>query len=326
MNRSVILARPLGLADVVRYGQLADSLAYDRIWLAETNGPDATVAAGMLAASGQRADLGTAVVSVYTRSAPVLAMAAATVAVASGRTFRLGIGAGGQAVVEQWHGVPFEAPVARVRDAVSILRQSLAGDRTDVRTPHVASQGFRLHEELRAADVRVYVAALGPKMLEMAGAVADGVLLTWVPTGHLAEVVRTVRQAAAAAGRDPMSVDVVSRLLTAVTDDPAVARERLRAELPFYLASGPYNRFFASMGFADEAAAFTEAFARGDREGSREAISDAMVDGLLVAGDASVCRAGIDAAHAAGADDVMVAPFVELGDRVVADTLEGCAP
>lgn len=326
MTRSILLARPLGLVETVTYASLADESGYDRVWLAETNGPDAMVAAGVLATKLHRAELGTAVVPVYTRSVPVLAMAAATVAVAAKSTFRLGIGTGGQAVIEQWHGAPFSAPVGRVRDAVTLLRQVYSGGKTDYASSRLSSKGFRLHDELLGADVRLYVAALGPQMLDMAGAVADGVLLTWVPTDQLAQVVSRIRSAAVATGRDPDAVDVVTRILTAVTDDPAAARARLRAELPFYLASGPYNRFFAAMGFEAEATEFTFAFRRGDRAASSAAISDRMVDALLVTGSAEACRAEFDKARAAGATDVMVAPFVELGAEVVGATIRGCAP
>lgn len=326
MTRSILLARPLGLEETVRYARQADEAGYDRVWLAETNGPDALVAAGLLAGKLHRAELGTAVVPVYTRSVPVLAMAAATASVAAKRTFRLGIGTGGQAVIEQWHGAPFSAPVGRVRDSVSLLRLVFSGEKTDFASPRVSSRGFRLHDELLGADVRLYVAALGPQMLDLAGAIADGVLLTWVPTDQLAQVVSRIRSAAVSAGRDPNAVDVVTRVLTAVTEEPAAARARLRAELPFYLASDPYNRFFASMGFEAEAAAFTAAFRRGDRASSSAAISDRMVEALLVAGSAEACMDEMDKARAAGATDVMVAPVVELGAEVVGATIRGCAP
>ena len=100
------------------------------MWLAETSGPDPLVAAALIAREHDL-EVGTAVVPVWSRTPAVLAAAAADiVAIGRGRPFHLGLGAGGQAIVERWHGLDFAGSVERVADTIAILRQALAGERT----------------------------------------------------------------------------------------------------------------------------------------------------------------------------------------------------
>ena len=131
MDRSIMLAQPLGLADMRKYARLAESLGYKRIWLAETAGPDALVASAVLGESTQSIALGTAIVSAYTRSAASLAMAATTIAESTQSEFVLGIGAGGDAIVSNWHGCDYKTPLSQTWDTVQLLRQMLTGQRTE---------------------------------------------------------------------------------------------------------------------------------------------------------------------------------------------------
>jgi probable F420-dependent oxidoreductase len=318
--RSILVGEPLGLADQSRIAVRAEALGYDRAWFAETSGPDAFVAAAATAAATSRIELGTAVVPVYTRTPALMAMAAASVADLSGRTFRLGIGAGGKAIIERWHGIPMETPLARLRSAIEIARSALAGERTD-HSGALSSHGFVLRRD-GASSVPIYLAALGPKALRLAGEVADGVVLAWLPIDRVAAAVATVRQAAEAAGRDPASVDVCCRILLAVTDDVDAMRALMPATLTPYLSAPAYNRFFASSGFDAEADAFAAAFAAKDRAGTRAAISGSMVDKLLVAGNADWCRGQLQQVAAAGVDDVIVSPYLDAPADIVEATIE----
>jgi alkanesulfonate monooxygenase SsuD/methylene tetrahydromethanopterin reductase-like flavin-dependent oxidoreductase (luciferase family) len=117
---------------------------YDAIWLAETSGPDSFALAGALAMATERATIGTAIVPVYNRTPAVLAMSAATVQQLSGGRFVLGLGSSSHAIIGDWNGVAFERPLAHVRESVAILRQALAGKKTDFDGEVFRSKGFRL--------------------------------------------------------------------------------------------------------------------------------------------------------------------------------------
>ena len=121
-----------------------DEWGYDALWLAETGSADSFALAGALAVATRRAEIGTAIVPTYNRTPAVLASGAGTLAQLSGDRFILGLGTSSHAIIEQWNGVPFEAPLARVRDTVSILRQALAGEKTNHDGKTLRSHGFRL--------------------------------------------------------------------------------------------------------------------------------------------------------------------------------------
>ncbi len=170
--------------------------------------------------------LGTAIANVFTRGPATLAMSAATVADLAPGRFILGIGAGSQPIVESWNGGRFTLPATRVREMVQVVRAILAGERVVFRGKALTVDGFRLVRP-PAAPVPIYVAALRPGMLRVAGEVGDGVILNWLSAADVPGVVRVVREAAAAAGRDPASIEITARLLVNV-DPPGPAGRRGR--------------------------------------------------------------------------------------------------
>jgi probable F420-dependent oxidoreductase len=324
-SRSIALAEPQTLAEIRSLATLVEDVGYEGLWLAETSGPDVMVTAGVIAAATQTLRLGTLITSVYTRTPAVLAMAAATVADVAGRTFRLGLGTGGQAMVQNWHGQSFRRPLARIEQTVEVIRAALAGEKTSSQGDVVSSVGFRLLRDGQA-PVELHLAALGDRMLELAASVADGVLLTWLPPSRAPAVIRTIRAAAARAGRNPDSVKVSCRVLVAVTDDPAAAIARIPETISPYLTSPPYRRFFADHGFTTETQDFSTAFERHDRRASLAAISESMSSQLVIAGDASTCEAALSSYIQAGADELIIAPFAQLGFDSVRQTIEALAP
>jgi alkanesulfonate monooxygenase SsuD/methylene tetrahydromethanopterin reductase-like flavin-dependent oxidoreductase (luciferase family) len=169
---------------------------YDAIWLAETNGPDSFSLAGALAMATERVTIGTAIVPVYNRTPAVLAMSAATVQQLSGGRFVLGLGSSSHAIIGDWNGVAFEKPLAHVRESVAILRQALAGKKTDFDGSVFRSHCLRLGTG--AVPVPIYLAALREKMLRMAGALGDGLIVNLFPVTALPKMLAAYRAGAAA--------------------------------------------------------------------------------------------------------------------------------
>ena len=297
---------------------------YDAIWLAETNGPDSASLAGALAMATERATIGTAIVPAYTRTPAVLAMTAATLGgLAEGR-FVLGLGSSSHAIVEEWNGVPFEQPLARVRETVAIVREALAGGKTAFEGRTVRSRGLRLGY-VPERPVPIYLAALRERMLELAGEIGDGLVVNLFPVTALPRILAAYRRGAARAGRDAGRDEVVCRFQVAVTDDVAAARKMIRFGFTGYVAQPVYNAYFRWCGFEEEARAVAEAFARGDRAASAAAMTDAMIDRIAILGSAERCREQIAAFVAAGVTTPVIAPIAtdEAGVRSV---LEAFAP
>jgi alkanesulfonate monooxygenase SsuD/methylene tetrahydromethanopterin reductase-like flavin-dependent oxidoreductase (luciferase family) len=147
-------------------------------------------------------------------------------------------------------------------------------------------------------------------MLELAGEIADGVILNFMPVEAVPRMLEFVRRGAARAGRDPSRLEIVSRFQTVVTDDVAGARGALRHMLGPYFATSVYNRFVAWCGFPDEAAAILAGWQAKDRARNLSAVTDEMIDRLAIIGPASRCRERLEAFARAGVTTPMVHPFL----------------
>jgi probable F420-dependent oxidoreductase len=295
--------------ECVELGRRAEAeWGYPAIWLAETNGPDSFSLAGALALATERATIGTAIVPVYNRTPAVLAMTAGTLAELSGDRFVLGVGTSSHAIVEGWNGVPFDRPLAHVREAVQLVRQALREPRTDYQGEVFRSTGLRLGARTRT-PVPIYVAALRERMLQLAGEVGDGLIVNLFPLTALPQILAAWRAGAARAGRSVDGREVVCRFQVCVTDDRERARQLVRAAFGGYVATPVYNRFFAWCGFEEVARRVAEAFSRGDRAGVAAAMSDAFVDGIAILGSAASCREQVAAFVAAGVTTPVIAPL-----------------
>ena len=167
---SVLLANLGSLDATLAAAAEVEAAGLERAWLAETAGPDALIAAALIAREHDL-EVGTAVVPVWSRTPAVLAAAAADVAaIGRRRPFHLGLGAGGQAMVERWHGLDYAGSVERVADTIAILRQALAGERTDHRGERARSDGFRLSSPPCPGAVDIYVGGMGPRDARPRGA------------------------------------------------------------------------------------------------------------------------------------------------------------
>jgi len=303
---------PLPFADAracVDVARRAESdWGYEAIWLAETNGCESFALAGALAAATSRVEIGTAIVPVYNRSPAVLAMGAGTLAELSEGRFVLGLGSSSHAIVEQWNGIPFELPLTRVRESVAIVRQALAGEKTDFEGRTLSSRGLRLANRGEKPP-RIYLAALRAKMLALAGEIGDGLIVNLFPVTALPRILAAYRDGAARAGRDASGDEVVCRFQVAVTDDVPAARALVRAVFAGYVAQPVYNAYFAWCGFEEEARAVADAFARGDRAASARALSDDLVDRVTILGSAERCREQIAGFVAAGVTTPVISPL-----------------
>ena len=151
-------------------------------------------------------------------------------------------------------------------------------------------------------ELPIYVAALSPNMIRLAGEIADGVML-WLccPSYIESTVVPALREGVEASGRSFEDYDVVAAVPTAITDDPEAARATLRQDLIPYASLPFYRAMLESSGFADELAAFDEGMAAGDIERAKAGLSDRMLDELAGIGSAEQVKEAVQRYRAAGA-------------------------
>jgi probable F420-dependent oxidoreductase len=291
--------------------RLAEQHGYTDVLVGEVAGPEVFSMLGMIAASTSRIRLGSGIVGVYPRTAVLTAMGFTTLAsLAPGRVLA-GLGASSPIIVEQWHGLGFDAPRARIEEYVATMRTIFRGERTDVDGEHVRSHGFRAG--LGPVDVPIVLAAMNPRMLRLAGAIADVAFLTWTPPDEYGPKIALVREGAREAGRDPDEVGIAASFWAYAGDRVDEARERMRRFVLQY-AMVPTHRpsFRASLSGLDRAA---DAWAAGDREAALRAVDDEAVAAMCALGTGDDVAARVAALREAGVDlPIALTPGAVPGD------------
>lgn len=316
-------------AEIVDCAVLAEDLGYESVWVAEGHGGDQFATLSACAVRTSRVRLGTAITSIYVRSIPTIAMAAASIDDLSSGRFILGIGSSHKVQVEPEHGMPFGKPLTKTRETVEIVRALLRDGSVQYDGETVQIENFDFWFSPYRREVPVFVAAVFPKMTALCGEIADGIILTRSTLKTGAAVKPIIAEAAAKAGRDPKDVTVTSLLPTSVSETRQEAFDAMRPGLAFYCGFFPrYNRLIAEHGFADEAASIADAFARDGLDAAIGLVTDAMVDATGVAGTADECRAKIEAYRDSGIDLPIISPFARgpgAKDKFEA-AIRACAP
>lgn len=287
------------------YAALADA-GFTDVWSAEVAGADAFTPLALAAAWSPDLRLGTAVTPVYTRGPGLLAMHAAALADAAPGRFALGIGASSPVLVRDWNAVPFTTPYARSRDMLRFLRAALRGETVDEAYETFTVRRFTL-ERPPAVPPPVLLAALRPRMLRLAGAEADGVILNWLAHTDVPTVL-------AETGRSGDGFEIAARIFVCPTEDAGHARAVGRRLIAAYLTVPAYAEFHRWLGREAVLGPVWRAWEAGDRRGAAAAVPDELVDELIVHGPPEHCGETVALYAAAGVGTPVIAllPTPEL--------------
>ncbi len=306
----------LSVTDLVEIAVAAEVAGMESVWVPEGGGRDALSLLAAFAGATSRVRLATGILPIVSRTPAVTAMSATGMAAISGDRFMLGLGTGHRPIVEHTHGISYSGPLARMEETVNIVKGLLAGDSVTADGRHFTVSDARLGRATAGVSTPVYVAALGPKMIALAGRVADGVLLNWTAVGHIAASVATLHRAAEGVGHNPTSVDVAGYVRTAVitgAEDPAI-RKSLQLQIAGYAGHPYYRNFFVSTGFGKEMDEAGRALETDDAESAAAAISGEMQSQVAIVGTAAECRAEIERRRGLGLVLPVVAPFAVDSD------------
>ena len=316
-------------AEIVDLVVLAESLGYTSAWVAEGHGGDQFAILAACAMRTSRIRLGTSISSVFVRTAPTIAMAASSVADLSGGRFVLGLGSSHKVQVEPEHGVVYGKPLTRTRETVGIVRDLIRDGRVQFEGDTIRIENFDLWYTPRHPKVPIYLAAVFPQGIALAGEIADGVILTRSTLDTAPAVRSQIGEATKRAGRDGGRFEITSLLPTAVGDTHEGALATLRPGVALYAGFFPrYNKLLASHGFASEAAAIAAAGAAGDRAAAEGAVSDAMIEATSIVGTPAQCRDRIEAYRRSGVDEPILSPFARGRDSKARfeTAVRACAP
>jgi len=300
-------------ADQVALAREADRLGYDSVWVAEAYGSDSPSVLAWVGALTERIGLGSAVMQIPGRTPAMTAMTAATIDTLSGGRFRLGLGVSGPQVSEGWHGVPFKSPLGRTREYVEIVRTALRRETVSNPGPHYPlplpdgpGKPLRLSARTVRPDIPLYLAAVGPKNLELTGEIADGWLAIFFSPEHAADLLSTIergrrsaRQPAGAeavdagpAGRAEVMAgfDVVATTPVVLVDDVEEAAAHVRDYCALYIGGmgsreqNFYNQLACRMGFERDAERIQDLYLAGRPREAAAAVPLEFIDETALLG------------------------------------------
>jgi F420-dependent oxidoreductase-like protein len=300
----------------------AEELGFESTYVTHIAARDSLTVLMAYAAATERIKLGTGVLPIYSRTPVATAQQAATIDEYSGGRMVLGLGVSHQVTVQNWYGQTIERPLKAMREYVAAVRAAFRAE--DPPEGEIFATKFRFMGYQVRPDLPIYVAALSPKMLRLAGEIADGAMLWLCNPDYIRDVV--VPEVAAGrqrAGKGAEGFEIVAAVPAAVTDDKRAAYETMRGDLVTYWSLPFYRAMIERSGFGEEIAAFDAGIEAGDVEKAKAAISERFLDSLTAIGSAEDVRAGVSRYEDAGA----TSPGIGAVPRTdFAATLEAAAP
>lgn len=300
----------------------ADSLGYSVVWAAEAYGSDAATVLTWIAAQTERIDVGSAIFQIPGRTPANTAMTAATLDTLSGGRFRLGLGVSGPQVSEGWHGVRFDRPLARTREYVAIVRKALARERLTfdgefftLPLPDGPGKALTLTVHPVRERIPIYLAAVGPKNLELTGEIADGWLAIFYAPEHAGELLAHISAGRAKAGLTMEGFDVVPTVPVVIGDDLEACAAPVRAYSALYIGGmgsrekNFYNALAVRMGYDEAAAEVQDRYLARDYAAAAAAVPFEFIDRTSLIGPRERIRERLAAYAEAGVTTLTLAIY-----------------
>lgn len=297
----------LGPPAIVSIAETAASEGYGSIWTVEANGTDAFSLLGAVASRVPSMSLGTGIVPAQVRTPPLAAMSAASLqALNPDVDILLGVGVSAPGILRQHGAATTDRPIAFMREYVALLKECLSGESVTFEGDFFNVKRFRLGVRLGERRPKIVMAALGPQMLKLAGEIADGVLLNYLPSSHVAPSIEQVRK-----GGD---AEIYAYVHAAVGEFDAVQNSARRDLFNYAMADG-YANMFRSAGFGDEVDELRERQKARDRDGAVAAVSERMIQAIDFIGSESEVTSFVKAYIDAGIEHPVLMPMPWGQDR-----------
>lgn len=323
--------------DMAELVKAADAFGVDFAWTAEAWGMETIAPLAYLAPLTRRIKLGTGIMQISARTPATTAMTALTMARLTNGRFCLGLGVSGPQVVEGLHGDEFARAGARLREYITIVRQGISGERLTSAGPRYVlprpgGEGKALKLSMPPnPDVPLYLATLGPRMLELTGELADG----WLGTSFIPEasqhVMDALRTGAERSGRTLKDLDLQINATIEVSDDVDALLEKYRPYAAFTLgamgsaSTNFYNSAYSRAGWADMCTRVQELWVSGDKAAAVQAIDDDFLLSIYMIGNESMVRSRMQAVKSAGINTLRIAPVGRTSEEMI-DNLEQIVP
>ena len=309
-------------ADNLALAVEADRLGYQVAWVAEAYGSDAATVLAWVGAQTKTIDIGSAIFQIPGRSPANCAMTAATLDTLSGGRFRLGLGVSGPQVSEGWHGVRFDKPLARTREYSDIVKLALSRQKVRYQGQHYVlplpdgpGKALQLTVHPVREHIPMYLAAVGPKNLELAGELFDGWLAIFYSPDHASELLASINIGRAKVGKTLEGFDVVPTMPLVVGDDPRACADAVRWYAALYVGGmgsrdkNFYNQLAVRMGFDEAAGKIQDKYLARDYDGAAQEVPYEFVDATALLGPKERIAEKMQVLAASGVTTLTVSPF-----------------
>ncbi len=310
-------------ADNLALAKEADDLGYDVAWVAEAYGSDAPTVLAFVAAQTKQIDVGSAIFQIPGRTPANCAMTAATLDTLSGGRFRLGLGVSGPQVSEGWHGVRFDKPLARTREYIDIVNMALSrqkvtyqGDHYVLPLPDGPGKALQLTVHPVREHIPTYLAAVGPKNLELSGEKFDGWLAIFYSPDFAKDQLASIEAGRAKAGKTLEGFDVVPTVPIVVGDDVAACADPIRWYAALYVGGmgsrekNFYNQLASRMGFEEAAKQVQDLYLERKYDEAGAAVPFEFLDKTALLGPKERIADGMQALAASGVTTLTLSPMV----------------
>jgi F420-dependent oxidoreductase-like protein len=321
----------------VTLARAAEDIGYDVVWAAEAYGSDSPTLLSYLAAKTTRIGVGAAVMQIPARTPAMTAMTAASLDLLSGGRFRLGLGVSGPQVSEGWHGVRFAKPVARTREYVDIVTMALRretvrydGEFFTLPLPDGPGKALKLAVHPARDRVPIYLAAVGPRNLELTGEIADGWLAIFFSPEYGEELLASIHKGQQVAGREGSTFDVAATVPVSLGDDLEACAEPIRGYAALYVGGmgsreqNFYNALACRMGYEQAAQEVQDLFLAREHRAAMAAVPFELIDRTSLLGPRGRVVERLQAFASAGVTTLNVSLFESDPARSV-ETLRSVA-
>lgn len=317
-------------ADNLEVAREADRLGYSVAWAAEAYGSDAATVLSWIAAQTSNIDIGSAIFQIPGRTPANCAMTAATLDTLSGGRFRLGLGVSGPQVSEGWHGVRFDKPLARTREYVDIVRMALRRERVtydgefwQLPLPDGPGKALTLTVHPVRESLPIYLAAIGPKNLELCGQIADGWLAIFFSPEDAPQLMAPLVIGRESAGKNMEGFDVVPTVPVVPGKSVEDCADPIRAYAALYVGGmgsrdkNFYNQLMSRMGYEEQAIEIQDKYMAKDYMGAAGAVPLEFIDKTSLIGPPDRIAERLHAYADAGVTTLTIGSFAgSIDERV----------
>ena len=308
-------------AGILQAAKVADEKGFGTVWKGESNSRDPVAILPAIAAVTKRVRVGTAVIHIYARTPVETGIFAATMDELSNGRFVLGLGVANETLAS-WHGLKASHPLKRAEEYIGIVRKVFAAEKLQVQGEYYSSSNFKMEFRPPGTHLQIILAALGPKMGQLAGRLADGAILNMADPGRIAFVAGNLATGAREAGRDPKSLEIVAKVRVSLNEDIEKSKDALKKVVTFYSLAMHYRDMLAEMGLGEEVKRIQDTYKTSGFKAAAKVVTDDMLSKIPVVPATSMkeLKKGLEKYDRSGASRIIVA-YVPSTEKSTEETI-----